>query len=62
MEERKRDQMSQEAQEAPKYSVCFLDLAEFLGFKDEVTRKMAEHEDEEDDASVTSMQASYYQK
>ena len=38
-EEARRDPYSQESIDAPKYSTCFLDLAEFLGFKDEVMSK-----------------------
>ncbi len=41
VEESLRDQLSDEANEAPKYSVCFTDLAEFLNLKDEVMLKVA---------------------
>ena len=40
MEESRRDQRSQEAVDAPKYSVCFSDLAEFLDLKEEVSNKV----------------------
>ena len=56
VEEDRRDQVSQEACEAPKFSVCFSDLAEFLGLKDEVMHKLAQFDDE--DESVTSVLAS----
>ena len=37
VEEARRDlHVSQEVRDAPKYSVCFMDLAEFLGLKEDV--------------------------
>lgn len=46
VEEQRRDLIGQEAVDAPKYSVCFSDLADFLGLKDEVFEKVAEIQEE----------------
>jgi hypothetical protein len=56
IEEARRDQFSDEANDAPKYSVCFTDLAEFLNLKDEVMLKVAQHDFEDD--SIASFRAS----
>ena len=40
--------------EAPKYSVCFSDLADFLGLKHDVMDKVAHIEEEEEIESVAS--------
>eukprot|EP00354_Favella_ehrenbergii_P000797 CAMPEP_0170459270 /NCGR_PEP_ID=MMETSP0123-20130129/6024_1 /TAXON_ID=182087 /ORGANISM="Favella ehrenbergii, Strain Fehren 1" /LENGTH=119 /DNA_ID=CAMNT_0010723819 /DNA_START=276 /DNA_END=635 /DNA_ORIENTATION=+ len=60
VEEAKRDQIYQEAQQAPKYSVCFSDLALFLGLKDEVNEKVAQMEDDGD--SINSVSPSYFRQ
>ena len=52
VEEARRDQLSQEAVDAPKYSVCFSDLAQFLELQDEVMDRVAQLEEE--DESVAS--------
>ena len=41
VEEARRDQLSLEAIKAPKYSVCFSDLADYLGLKEEIMDKVA---------------------
>ena len=46
--------------EAPKYSVCFSDLAEYLNLKDEVLDKVAQY-DEEDESVISLQQASHHQ-
>ena len=46
--------------EAPKYSVCFSDLAEYLNLKDEVHKKVNNYDDE--DKSVSSLQQYSYQQ
>ena len=56
VEESRRDQLCPEANQAPKYSVCFSDLAEFLGLKDEIMDKVAEIEDDGD--SINSVMPS----
>ena len=56
VEESRRDQLCPEANLAPKYSVCFSDLAEFLGLKDEIMDKVAEIEDDGD--SINSVMPS----
>ena len=38
--------------DAPKYSVCFSDLAEYLNLKDEVLDKVAQY-DEEDESVIS---------
>jgi len=40
VEEAKRDHLGSGAIDAPKYSVCFTDLAEFLGLKEDVMEKV----------------------
>ena len=61
VEEDRRDQLVPEMIEAPKYSVCFSDLAEYLNLKDEVQKKVTNYDDE--DKSVSSLQQySYLQK
>ena len=52
VEEARRDELGQEANQAPKYSVCFNGLAEFLGLKEEIMEKVAEVEDEGDALSA----------
>ena len=42
-EEARRDQFVPEMVEAPKYSVCFSDLAEYLNVKEEVMQKVAQY-------------------
>ena len=54
VEETRRDQISEEAKKAPKYSVCFSDLAHFLGLKDEVMEKVAQIEDDGDSINSVS--------
>ena len=49
--------MSPEAVDTPKFSVCFSDLADFLGLKDEVNERvniLIEQEDQNPDESVLS--------
>lgn len=48
IEEGRRDQFSPEVLQAPKYSVCFSDLAEFLGLKNEILERVAQVEGEHD--------------
>lgn len=45
VEEGRRDQFCTEANQAPKYSVCFGDLADYLDLKDEILDKVAQEED-----------------
>ena len=57
MEEARRDHFVPEMIEAPKYSVCFSDLAEYLNLKDEVLDKVAQYGNEEQElSSVNSLQ------
>ena len=46
VEEGRRDLMGQQAIDAPKYSVCFSDLADFLGLREEVMERVAQIEEE----------------
>ena len=46
--------------DAPKYSVCFSDLAEYLNLKDEVLDKVAQY-DEADESVISLQQASHHQ-
>ena len=46
-EEAARDPYNQSSFDAPKYSVCFMDLAEFLGLKEDVFSKLEETRNEE---------------
>ena len=46
-EEAARDPYNQASFDAPKYSVCFMDLAEFLGLKEDVFTKLNETINEE---------------
>ena len=46
VEEANRDALCPEALNAPKFSVCFTDLAEYLNLKDDVLAKLAEIESE----------------
>ena len=46
-EEAARDPYCQASIDAPKYSVCFMDLAEFLNLKDDVLAKLEEVQNEE---------------
>ena len=46
-EEAARDPYNQSSFDAPKYSVCFMDLAEFLGLKEDVYSKLEETRNEE---------------
>ena len=63
VEEAKRDQLSQEAMQAPKYTVCFLDLAEFLGLKDEIMDKVASmNQGEENDVEFNAAALSLGEK
>ena len=48
--------------DAPKYSVCFSDLAVFLGLKEEVMDKVAQIQQEEDEQNELESTASYQQK
>ena len=57
VEEDRRDQHVPEMIEAPKYSVCFSDLAEYLNLKDEVQKKVNNYDDEE---TVSSLQQYSY--
>ena len=59
VEEGRRDQLCTEANRAPKYSVCFGDLAEYLGLKDEILDKVAQ---DDDDDSINSVMPSARQK
>ena len=52
VEEARRDHFVPEMVEAPKYSVCFSDLAEYLNLKDEVLDKVAQY-DEEDESVIS---------
>ena len=48
-EEALRDPYCQSSFDAPKYSVCFLDLADYLHLKDDVLAKLEEKQKEDKD-------------
>ena len=52
-EEAARDPYSQSSIDAPKYSVCFMDLAEFLNLKDDVFAKLEEMQNDENENLAT---------
>ena len=40
VEEEEREMRESDTNKAPKYSVCFMDLAEFLNIKDDIAAKI----------------------
>ena len=58
-EEAVRDPYCQASIDAPKYSVCFMDLAEFLNLKDDVLVKLEEVKNQEHDELATEEPLAY---